>query len=470
MLSYKEDFFKRFSEEKIFESSSFRMLKENVEDLTIYGPYAAKEESEFIKETKRMLDIIAEIIRKPHVAIREEDEIVRADQAENPDRESFLKTVGDPSLWKRKRGKMTPEQIHSRMSDDTFLLYENRFVSHVLDFIESELSNVSRGYEKKIGTLQSYFGTDVFGYGTYGPFASLDERPLPFQKILSDGAERFHRDAGIASEQLKKCSVLKATPFYREVHKVKSERGEWVATNILLKDPRYSACFKFYKKYRSTQDESYCLSLYRDYVLFRIMRDLKGRYAFNEAINKIKIAKGEKGLIFSQPLYLQNRRFILSLRKEEKECGFVISVRPKKERGKEDRDDCSARYFVLMCLEVHAGNLESLRKKLAEKKKEGYDASCIVTLRNRTSEYRDILSVSFYRDEDDADALKHLFLSYHLVFEGDERLYDRQCPICGKRSVLTKKNVRACSECSGRWTGIVFNERRYLWVRYLGGK
>ena len=470
MISYKEDFFKRFSEERIFESSSFRMLKKNLEDLIVYGPYAAKEESEFVIETKRILDIVAEIIRKPHVAIREEDEIVRVEQVGSTDRESFMKTVGDPSLWKRKRGKMAPEHLHKKVSGDTFLLYENRFVSYLLDFVESELSNLSRGYEKKIGTLQSHFGTDVFGYGKYGPFASFDEKSLPVRGILSTGSEQFHLDAGAVSELSKRCSVLKATPFYREVRKAGNGCGEWMPTNILLKDPRYSACFKFYKKYRSSQEETQCLSLYRDYVLFRIMRDLKEKYTFNEAINKIKISRESGELIFSRPLYFQNRNFVFSLRKDDKECGFLIAVRPKKERGKEEKNECSTRYFILMSLEVNDGNIKSLRKKLAEKKAEGYDDACIVTLKNRTSEYRDILSVSFYRDEDDADALQHLFLSYHLFFEGDERIYRKQCPICGKRSVVAKKDLCACSECSGRWTGIVFNDRRYLWIRGFGGK
>ena len=93
MISYREEYFNQFLNEKIFKSSSFKSFKKSVDEVRIYGPELTGKDSKFIAECKNVLDVITSIIRKPQIVSKEEEAIVRSDQAYNIDNDSFKKKI-----------------------------------------------------------------------------------------------------------------------------------------------------------------------------------------------------------------------------------------------------------------------------------------------------------------------------------------------------------------------------------------
>lgn len=472
MISYKEEYFNQFSLEKIFESSSFKAFKNDVEKITFYGPYQENEENGFIKEAKNILDIITSIIRKPQITNKDEESLVRSEQAYNIDNSSFRDTIQDPSLWKRKKGVMTPELVHVKQATDSYVLYENIFITKVLDFINNELLGVSRIYEKRITNLQSYFENDSFSFNRYGVFSFINANEYPYKDILYEKDSSTKENSAEVNKLLKKCSTLRSTPFYKDLSKAKTRQNQIMMTNILLKDRRYFTCYRFYKKYVSVRDESYFLPLYQDYVLSRIIHDLKDQYVINETINNMKVSKNTRGLSFSNTIYLQDKYFVYGIDKDQDDYGFIINVKQKKEWYKRQKLSLNqyAKYYAIFALEINQENLKDYQKLMAKKKDEGYDDVCIITLRNNTHYYHGILNVSFYEQDDDKEALRNLFVSYHMLFDADSEIYSTQCPVCGKRSAGEDNFNYHCSSCRSRWSIINLNKKQYLWVKGFGGK
>jgi len=471
MISYKEEYFKTFEKEKIFNSLSFKSLKNNLNTVTFYGPYQDDKEQAFVKEAKEILDIISSIIVKPHITIKGEDSIIRSELATNVDPNSYLKTLADPSLWKRKNGKMSPEQVYTRQTSDTYVLYENILMMRILDFINDELLSVSRIYEKRVGNLRSYFECEAFNYNQYGVLALLNKMKMPVDNILYKGDESVQTTSKSLSKALKKCSTLKSTAFYKEVSKAKTPRKEIILTNILLNDRRYYTCYKFYKKYISSQDENYFLPLYQDYILLRIFNDLKDDYTFSEVINRSVNISYDKGFKFNKPIHIQDKMFTYSFEKDNNEYGIIIKVKPKKEKNKEAVDDNkAAKHYLIITLELNNDNYKHFKNEVDKKRSEGYDNVVIVTLRNNTNHYNNIMNVSFYKDDDTLDAIKNLFSSFHLMFDCDLNTYANTCPLCGKRSVHSTELNFVCSGCHGTYTTLEINAKQYLWIKGFGGK
>ncbi len=470
MISYKEEYFKLFAKEKIFESSSFKTLKNNLNSVTLYGPYQNSEDQGFIKDAKEVIETIISIVRKPQITIKTEDSIVRSEQASNIDSTSVKKTLEDSSLWKRKNGLMSPEYVRVNESTDTIVRYENIFICKVLAFINEELISLSRIYEKKIGSIKTYFETDNFSYNKYGVFATLNASRFPYEGILFNNENSTKETSEKVNKLLKRCSTLFSTPFYKEVSKHKANRKEIILTNVLLKDRRYNICYRFYKKYISSHDESYFLPLYQDYVLFRILHDLQDKYRFNEMINDVKISSTSRGLKFNRAIHLQDKIFTFSIKKDPQEYGFIVTAKKIREKYDEDTLEQLATYYIVLSLELNRENLKEYQELLKKKKNEGYDDVCLITLRNNTNYYNGVLTVSFYKDDDQEEALNNLFQSYHMLFVGDEDTYSKICPLCGKRSVHFDGVNYNCSGCKGKWTYITLNRKSYIWVKGFGGK
>lgn len=462
MISYREEFFNQFIKEKVFTSSSFKTLKNCLKDLTLYGPYQTKEEQGFVKEAKQILDIITSIFRKPKISNKDEDFIVRSEQASYIDSTSFRETLNDSSLWKRKNGVMTPEHVHVKQVTDTYNLYENSIITRVLDFINDELSNISRIYEKRILNCQSFFESQSFGYGKYGFFEKLNQESFPYRNILYQKEMENEFDHEVVNKLLKKCSNLFATEFYKEVSKFKAKRNEIYLTNILLKDRRYYSCYKFYKKYISSRDESYFLPIYQDYVLLRMLHDLSSEYSIDARSNQMNISY-QNGLVFDKDITISDKYFTYQIAKDLNQ-GFILKTYLKKDKS------ITSSYYLLLTLDLNQNNYPKIKEQMDLIREQGYDDVILITLRNNTNIYDHILSLSFYEIDNSENAIKNLFTNFHLLFDTDISVYSHICPVCGKRISQRKENMYYCFSCDSLWTNISINNKDYLYIKRLKGK
>ena len=459
MISYKEEYFKSFLKEDILKSSSFSELKKKVDEAYLFGPQLEREDKGFIDDAKRTLDILQAIFRKPHLSIKNEEAIIRSGLAPSIDAQSFLKTIEDSSLWKRKNGVMTPTHVHVNLSTDTFVLYENIFICRVLDFIFTELNSLHRTYEKRVGSLENLFETNEVTYSEYGFISKMNQFGYPYNNILDDENKSTYQKTKAVSSLIKKCVLLKTTPFYKEVSMAKAKRKEIIMTNILLKDRRYFLCYKFYKQYLATTSDAELLEHYKDYIFLRMVKDLKNDFIFTPYAHRTKI-KYDKNLCFNGRISLYNKLFNYYIEKEND--GFKISVKLRKD------EKVATYYYLIPILEVNDENLKAVQTLVNDKLEEGFENVIVLTLRNNSRYHHNIVCLSFFQDDDREGALMNIFRSYSLIFKADLSIYEEVCPTCGKKSIRKVKSIFNCGNCLCKYKHISIDEDKYLWLIGLG--
>lgn len=222
-----------------------------------------EEDCSYFKEALSLLGIILSIAEKPHVSTRREEVFSRIEQAGQLSADDFKRVCRDGSLWKRRGLKMVPEELYYFRNEDELCIYENRFIVLLIDLIGKEITELKRVYGER----------------------------LP--RIGENTDELYAGDAGMALDFArnieKRVAYLKNTGFYKIVGKEKPLKGRISPTNILLKDLKYRACFKFYNgflKYQCEGEEAEDLrSILKIYILKSLKKlgfDLKEGKNLNE--------------------------------------------------------------------------------------------------------------------------------------------------------------------------------------------
>lgn len=208
-----------------------------------------EEDCSYFKEALSLLGIILSIAEKPHVSTRREEVFSRIEQAGQLSADDFKRVCRDGSLWKRRGVKMVPEELYYFRNEDELCIYENRFIVLLIDLIGREITELKRVYGER----------------------------LP--RIGENTDELYAGDAGMALDFArnieKRVAYLKNTGFYKIVGKEKPLKGRISPTNILLKDLKYRACFKFYNGFLKYQCEGEEAEDMRSIIKIYILKSLK---------------------------------------------------------------------------------------------------------------------------------------------------------------------------------------------------
>lgn len=208
-----------------------------------------EEDCSYFKEALSLLGIILSIAEKPHVSTRREEVFARIEQAGQLSADDFKRVCRDGSLWKRRGVKMVPEELYYFRNEDELCIYENRFIVLLIDLIGREITELKRVYGERLSRIGE--NTDVLYAGDAG-------MALDFARNIE-----------------KRVAYLKNTGFYKIVGKEKPLKGRISPTNILLKDLKYRACFKFYNGFLKYQCEGEEAEDMRSIIKIYILKSLK---------------------------------------------------------------------------------------------------------------------------------------------------------------------------------------------------
>ena len=208
-----------------------------------------EEDCSYFKEALSLLGIILSIAEKPHVSTRREEVFARIEQAGQLSADDFKRVCRDGSLWKRRGVKMVPEELYYFRNEDELCIYENRFIVLLIDLIGREITELKRVYGERLPRIGEH--TDVLYAGDAG-------MALDFARNIE-----------------KRVAYLKNTGFYKIVGKEKPLKGRISPTNILLKDLKYRACFKFYNGFLKYQCEGEEAEDMRSIIKIYILKSLK---------------------------------------------------------------------------------------------------------------------------------------------------------------------------------------------------
>ena len=208
-----------------------------------------EEDCSYFKEALSLLGIILSIAEKPHVSTRREEVFARIEQAGQLSADDFKRVCRDGSLWKRRGVKMVPEELYYFRNEDELCIYENRFIVLLIDLIGKEITELKRVYGERLPRIGE--NTDVLYAGDAG-------MALDFARNIE-----------------KRVAYLKNTGFYKIVGKEKPLKGRISPTNIMLKDLKYRACFKFYNGFLKYQCEGEEAEDLRSIIKIYILKSLK---------------------------------------------------------------------------------------------------------------------------------------------------------------------------------------------------
>lgn len=208
-----------------------------------------EEDCSYFKEALSLLGIILSIAEKPHVSTRREEVFARIEQAGQLSADDFKRVCRDGSLWKRRGVKMVPEELYYFRNEDELCIYENRFIVLLIDLIGREITELKRVYGERL---------PLIGENTDELYAGDAGMALDFARNIE-----------------KRVAYLKNTGFYKIVGKEKPLKGRISPTNILLKDLKYRACFKFYNGFLKYQCEGEEAEDLRSIIKIYILKSLK---------------------------------------------------------------------------------------------------------------------------------------------------------------------------------------------------
>lgn len=382
----------------VFTSLNEFYEKEKDLDVASLQDMSFKKDAVRLGEFSNILNILSSIAVKPFTLNKREEVIESSSKASGLSDEARRKTLQDSSLWKRMGNEILPEQVYYFQYYDELVTYENIFVVTLLETISSELDKYRQFY---VSLLKR--SSDSLPLNVSGDF--LDKALKEVQRLK------------------RKENKIKATSFYKRVSSTGKRIRNVVATNILLRNQKYNAAYRFYKSLIAYEDSLELVDDFARYYYILLLKELKKRgYKLrkkNEVLldgkkihlpSNLDLLNGNKHVSLS---YV-NGSFIFQAAKEKEEMRFILNVSPNEPFVASSKDATSVDYLSLW----HYGYLKKEEVVLFDEE---------------------------YHTEKE---LLNLFLSSHLAeIEGSEEIYSRYCPVCRGDSLKENNNIFECEDC-----------------------
>ncbi len=399
--------------------------REFVKQNDVYGIYSAIDkislvslqgealaaDRDYLKELTSLLNVIVSIINHPHLANKGEEVILRVEQANALGNDEFRQVLRDSKLWKRRGARMVPEEVHYHQQIDELRIYENRFITFLVDALDRELAGYSAFYLTKLPTMRE--DTDELNSGDVGDI------------ILT--VERLRR----------KIQFIKNTRFYKVVSEGKPLTGKIQPTNILTKDRLYRHCFKFYRSFIRYGDVNELCEELRIYYVLTILKELKRR-GF-----KIDKRAPEEDCL----LRLCHAGIKVSLELCE-DVAVRFTVQPKGERP--------ANHLLLF----GAGGTK--HPPVSYNPKEFDTVELISIWELYDVDRRDDVIYS-----SEIALVREWIQSKITTVVLDRRIYEKYCPACGARGVEHDEDVFRCDRCHSEYSFIGGDDSEKVWFRKI---
>ncbi len=352
---------------------------------------------------QNILNVISSIALKPFTLNKREEIIESSGKASSISDEAFRKTLKDSSLWKRYGHDLLPEEVYYFQYYDELLTYENIFIITLLEFISSELEKYRSFYVSLLKTSDE------------SSLLTLEGDVL--SRALEDTLKTEH-----------KLMKIKNTSFYKRVSHVNKRIKNVIPTNILLKNQRYNAAYKFYKEMITYEDLSSLKEDLARYWYILLLKELrKEGYLLRES--KVKLMDKKKILLPSSLHFRKGEEMELSLSYLEKESAFLFEGKMDKVDGK-----------ILLHLESNEPF-----PYVEEKETVAGDDFLSLWHYGYKKEMENLLFSEDYLTEEE---LVRLFFSSHFVEnQGNEEIYSKYCPLCKSDSLKEKGNAYLCEDC-----------------------
>ncbi len=403
------------------------------------------------------------IFRNPRLHLRKEELVQNVSVASHFDNETLRKTYKDSSLWKvNTDGVMSPESVHTFVYEDDYTIYENRFLTALIDELYGMITRKINAIQASLTTLNSKI-TDQKDVVALPDFEYVDladkEGGIPVILGTKD-ARVFVLEALIRNK--KKLQVL----MHSNVYKSCKKKGEFILhrtnpTNILMQDKNYHVCYDFYVHYlRREVDLTTPEKMYESFVFVNLLCALHNYGYVCKDVDADVFVDSRINIKF-EDVTLVKAPFEVTLSKG-REDDLLISVL--------NTVSGSVMHHRVKTLYSESERLqgETKAKQIYDEFRAEFDSDACKTWIVSDLTIADSSTICLQPSASvSPEKLLQLVKKFTLLAEGALTVYARICPVCGSSMVSPTDKDYACVSCDCMYHLFYYEQRDLIWVKRL---
>ncbi|MBE7084661.1 MAG: hypothetical protein E7368_01240 [Clostridiales bacterium] len=419
-------------------------------------------ESVFASSVASLITHIRSIFKDPHIFLKKEEIIQNISVASHINNETLRMNYKDSKLWKTKALDSSPEFVHTFVYEDDYAIYENRFISCLIDTVYEIVVKKVNEIKATIETLNSKITNqkDVLSLpeGIYLDYAEA-EGGVPV--ILSSSDNRV----GVLDMLIKnKKSLisLKQTPIYKACKKAGDfDMLALKTTNILLHDKHYNYCYEFYLNYLKRDIDFTSLNnMYKGFLTVNLICALnKYGFACENPVEEMLISNSAT-LKFSEIAFVKDPfQITLALGKQN---DLICTV-------KNLVSGSAIQHNILI---VHSSDERLVEGKTVEdlfvayKEANGFTEEYVWVITDCDVKGEGIINMQ-PTDTNVLEAMITLLKKFTLLVEGALSVYTTICPICGSSLISPSDKDYSCVSCGSVYHLFYYGMRDLIWVKRL---
>ncbi|MCQ2772545.1 MAG: DUF2357 domain-containing protein [Bacilli bacterium] len=403
-----------------------------------------------IQSLGTLADKIVSIIAKPHFQVVDSEVILRAEQAPSLSPNSFKETMRDTGLWKKKQtGFMSPEYVHSVEKVDTIDTYENRFVAYLIDKIDEEVTKLMNDLDPSFASFENYYETRGISFSPNMLLSSF-ETNKPIEGVFDANSSIVGQDKVFMelSKLKRKSNKMMESEFYKRLIK-KGASLNITPTNILLHDPLYNYCFRYYRDnfLGTTGSDSQTEQVYHNFVLLSFLDYLNNEKLLPSDV----VVRYENGKLVFEPFSFV--KGVLEFKLEQDTDGLKVMADYK---GIE-------RYNCLLVTK-RTYNPRDVR---TFKERRGlyfshFEKVLLISMENFAKDFANCLTISYHK-KDVNERYDGFLSSLSMIFKANRESVMERCPVCGSSKTQYRSNRTICDRCGSVYA--LLDEGQYIWIK-----
>lgn len=418
----------------------------------------------FASDMSSLIVHIKNIFRQPHIFLKKEEVVRNVETLSKIDNEALMMNYKDSKLWKIKDSETALEYAHAYVHEDNLAIYENRFITCLIDIIFLSISKKLNRLCDKLSTVNGIIsGKDrVISLPTkkYADYLSaVDEIP-----VLASNKNVLVNTINSLNKSRKQLQVLMGRDLYQACKKARPfDILNLKETNILLHDKEYNYCYVFYTRYFDKDPIITTESkMYEGFVhinSFVALKNLGFTPDKTEENKPQEILVNNSANVKYAPLSFSKNPFTVTLSQAE-DGGIDVLVT-------ENTDSNEARFAIKILSSAKVAKTENFdvndyAKKLIESQSEEIYQTFLIT--DLPSDAFNAYTVS--ADKSDVlEKLKKILRTCVALFEGAFSVHSRLCPVCGSNFVSAVDTDYVCNICDSTYHIFNYESKDLIWIK-----
>ncbi len=417
----------------------------------------------FADDIATVITHLKAIFKEPHIFLKKEEIVQNVSVASKMDNETIRMNYQDAKLWRIKDGETALEYAHAIVHEDNLAIYENRFITALIDALFESLSKKLNELCETLEFLNfKITGQNVLALSPAEYIKYSDECGGMPVLLTTKNPTVLAINSLVKSK--KELLSLKGRDLYKACKKARPFNLQDVkATNILVHDKEYNYCYLFYLNY-----------LNKDPIITTERKMFIGYTQVNlfTALSKMGFVPSEE----TQEILINNSANMKFENLEFVKEPFVITISMRTEdeinmRVSETVDQNYADYVFKVAnqsAKEHITAFTTPTEYVAHLNDFSADEIFTTFLVTDVEGENDDKIIYLNPEKSDTiDKLTFAIKTCLITVEGAMSIHTRYCPVCGSRLIAPNGVDYTCTVCDAYWHIFGYSLKDIIWIKRL---